>query len=159
MTPDTLTVESGLQQEYSFMSVPQINFTSGKFVELGPKDKYYSAADLVAQIDVSTAAQGSILSIIPPVTNISYTKSFYGPALSCTPANETTLLALRAASGMRNTDGQQVVYAAWVLSPAYPNITTPNLYGSGNRCTTVKEAVEVWRREGALAPLSKAVGV
>lgn len=110
------------------MIVPQINFTdTDRYVSFGYAGSYYSAADLVAKIAISMASQGTILSIAPPVENASYTTTFYGPAIRCTQATDTTLSTLRSADGMEEPGISRIIYSAWVPSSAHPNITSPNL--------------------------------
>lgn len=126
VAPGTLTVESGLQQETLRMSVPQIDFDNDNYIIWGYDNTFSSASDTVAQISISTGAQGSLLPIVPPAANSSYTTTFYGPALSCTSASHTAALALEHTFTIIAADEQQVLYAAWVASPSY-NLTSPNL--------------------------------
>lgn len=108
------------------MRVPQIDFDNSDYVIWGYEDAFSSASDTVAQIAISTSAQGSLLSILPPAANSSYATTFYGPAISCVPANRTAVSALENASSIIVGGGQQVLYAAWVAGFTF-NLTSPNL--------------------------------
>lgn len=109
------------------MSVPQIDFNNGyNYVTAGYAGDYNSASDGVAQLVDATAAQGSILPIVPPIANSSYTITFFGPALDCVQASQTDTAKLADASGMNIPGIEQVIYASWVPTPTN-NLTSPNL--------------------------------
>ena len=114
------------------MRVPQIDFNNGEnYVIAGYAGDYNSASDGVAQLVDATAAQGSILSIAPPIANSSYTTTFSGPALNCVEASQTDTAKLSQAPGMNDPGIQQVVYASWVPTSSN-NLTSPNLNPSSS---------------------------
>ncbi|SLM36096.1 hypothetical protein LPUS_05530 [Lasallia pustulata] len=132
ITPGTLTVELTLQNKTVLMSVPQINFTNANnYVMAGYAGSYNSASHRVAQLVDATASQGSILPIVPPIANSSYTTTFFGPALDCVQASGTDTAKLSQASGMNDPGIQQVIYASWVPTST-SNLTSPNLNPSSS---------------------------
>jgi len=97
VTPSTLVVvPSPIQNATTFRTpIPLIDAAPGKYAQWGMSDdggvrfysKYQKPSSPISRLVASLASTGSILPIQAPAANSSYSLNFYGPSISCIPAN------------------------------------------------------------------------
>jgi hypothetical protein len=103
--PGTLSVRLSPTQEHSFRSlrIPAVNFSSTSFAQMtgdelslgaGGDTVYNGPQSLLSSISTQVATSGVMLSIPPPLysTNLSYTMTYYGPALKCAEIPVTSIV-------------------------------------------------------------------
>jgi hypothetical protein len=93
LTPATLNIRVGSSVNSTMMRVPMIDFKSLNFANIpgSVMDKeanfaYSNPQIFVQQVVTATTSAGQILNITAPFSNSSWNLDFYGPALSCGPA-------------------------------------------------------------------------
>ena len=116
-----MTTYSVIQQLKS--PVPQLSTSYEHYIDAGSIG-YGGPLPLVSRLAMSSAFQGSILSILPPLPNSSYTQRFTGPALQCRNFNSTERDAFfdnahpytqrqSPSDPMSATSNQAITYLAW----------------------------------------------
>ncbi len=123
ITPGTLSVTTCSVMEHRNIPVPQLSTWYEHYIDAGSIG-YGGPLPLVSRLAMSSAFQGSILSILPPLPNSSYTKQFTAPALQCRDFNSTERDAFfdntypytqrqSPSDPMSATSNQAITYLAW----------------------------------------------
>jgi hypothetical protein len=93
LTSATLNIQVGLSADSAMMRVPMIDFKSLNFANIPGSEMnmegnfaYSNPQIFVQQVVTATTSAGQILNITAPFSNSSWNLDFYGPALSCGPA-------------------------------------------------------------------------
>ena len=116
-----MTTYSVVEQRNS--PVPQLSTRYEHYIDAGSIG-YGGPLPLVSRLAMSSAFQGSILSILPPLPNSSYTQEFTAPALQCRDFNSTERDAFfenthpytqrqSPSDPMSATSNQAITYLAW----------------------------------------------
>ena len=89
--PATLSVENAYTIPSLMLQVPQFDFSTSSFVTglpEGTNTPWGGPSQPVQNIASAVMGLGQILSITPPVPNITWTDDFWGPALQCSDVPE-----------------------------------------------------------------------
>ena len=136
ITPGTLSIipYSIMQQQNS--PVPQLSTKYEHYIDAG-STRYGGPLPLVSRLAMSSAFQGSILNILAPLPNSSYTKQFTAPALRCRDFNSTERDAFfhntrpytqrqSESDPMSTSSNQAITYLAWAGAAIEPfNLSSP----------------------------------
>ena len=120
VTPATLSIQAAqvLPAPSSLQQVPSLAFDSLQFVDDMPSVQadnetslrfaYALPSQEVIEVVKAVAATGSILPIMPPSANASWTVDFYGPALECSNVTESLRADIQAniMAAMNSTSGE-----------------------------------------------------
>ncbi|KAE9379966.1 hypothetical protein N431DRAFT_323142 [Stipitochalara longipes BDJ] len=149
LTPGTLNIQVGLSKNSAMMRVPMIDFKSLNFANIpggemdGGNFAYSNPQLFVQQVVTATTSAGQILNITAPVSNSSWSLDFYGPALSCGPAEDVLrqkitdqgLAAIVSSSGSDSECGSggllNYEYLSWTPGSG-DNVSLPFDYSISN---------------------------
>lgn len=157
ITPGSLTVILTPEITSDAGRVPSLDFQnqmSNFGLSSDQIDDFLQASDDVIRLALASATSGSILSMVPPQFNSTYTITFPGPALKCT---QGTLHDLKAIGTIIANDSQRdptvtFNYMAWTPGQGMINQTYPSLQMPGLAQTDFSEPIQSDEEESSPAP-------
>lgn len=105
------------------MPIPLIDYSPQRFAQWGMNraddgtlvySKYMKPATSISRLVANTVSSGTILPIQAPFPNSSYSLSFYGPSISCVPAEPSLLGSVNSTLRHRS---DIIVYVGFVPDP------------------------------------------
>ena len=121
VTPGSLTVALIRETTSKSGRVPTLNFQANFGTTVGISNDFNAANSDVIRVGLASATSGSILAMQPPEPNSSYLTTFHGPAVQCSPMNNSDLTAINNIVDLpelRNI----LEYMAWAPGQGDPTI-------------------------------------
>ncbi|KAL9614155.1 MAG: hypothetical protein Q9167_001365 [Letrouitia subvulpina] len=134
-TPATLSVQAVVRDRVLTANVPTLRISQAEFYHYfaysvstqdaggSELERFSGPRTILKRLSIATATTGEILPIIPPLSNLTYEQTFFGPCVRCLAANETIAAQIDAANDRRKSAlppwKREVQNYYWAFVPAF----------------------------------------